>query len=101
MDRRAKNYDIHSSRNYEDEEYVWQENQWCPGGLTRSQKRRVQRLRNREIEEAKRSKRTQVWRAKQTADSGKQSANIHMALLLPEEFRATGDQEVYSDFDES
>ena len=28
----------------------WQEGQWCPGGLTRSQKRRVQRLRNRELE---------------------------------------------------
>jgi hypothetical protein len=24
-----------------DEEYVWQKNQWCPSGLTRSQKRRV------------------------------------------------------------
>jgi hypothetical protein len=58
-------------------------------------------LRNREIEEAKRSKRTQVWCAKQTADSGKPSANIHMALLLPKEFKAPGDQEVYSDFDES
>ena len=23
------------------EEYVWQEWQWCPGGLTRSQKRMV------------------------------------------------------------
>ena len=32
--------------------YVWQEGQWCPGGLTRSQKRRVQRLRNKEMEQA-------------------------------------------------
>ena len=32
--------------------YVWQESQWCPGGLTRSQKRRVQRLRNKEMEQA-------------------------------------------------
>jgi hypothetical protein len=42
-----------------------------------------------------------VWRAKQTTDSGKPSANIHMALLLPEEFKAPRDQDVYSDFDES
>ena len=33
-----------------EEEYVWQEGQWCPGGLTRSQKRRVQWLRNKELE---------------------------------------------------
>ena len=25
----------------DEEEYVWQEGQWCSGGLTRSQKRRV------------------------------------------------------------
>jgi hypothetical protein len=41
-----------------------------------------------------------VWRAKQTTDSGNPSANIHMALLLSEEFKAPGDQEVYSNFDE-
>ena len=35
-----------------EEEYVWQEGQWYPGGLTRSQKRRLQRLRNRELEQA-------------------------------------------------
>ena len=28
-------------------EHVWQEGQWCPRGLTRSQKRRVQRLSNK------------------------------------------------------
>jgi hypothetical protein len=32
-----------------DREYVWQENQWCPSGLTRTQKRRVQHLRNDEL----------------------------------------------------
>jgi hypothetical protein len=26
---------------YEQEEYIWQKNQWCPRGLTKSQKRRV------------------------------------------------------------
>jgi hypothetical protein len=30
----------------EDQEYVWQKGQWFPPGLRRSQKRRVQRLRN-------------------------------------------------------
>ena len=42
-----------------------------------------------------------MWRAKQTADRGQPSANIQMAFLLPSEFRATADQEVYLDFDES
>ena len=41
-----------------------------------------------------------MWRAKQTADSVQPSANIQMAFLLPSEFRAPADQEVYSDFDE-
>jgi hypothetical protein len=39
--------------------------------------------------------------AKQTTDKGKPSANIQMAFLLPVEFMAPADQEVYSDFDES
>ena len=42
-----------------------------------------------------------MWRAKQTTDRGQPSANIQMAFLLPSEFRAPADQEVYSDFDES
>jgi hypothetical protein len=33
-------------------EYIWQEGQWCPPGLRRSQKRRVQRLRNQELKQA-------------------------------------------------
>ena len=45
-------------------EYVWQEGQWCLEGLIRSQKRRVQCLRNRELEQAQTSGRPQVWRAK-------------------------------------
>ena len=48
----------------DEEEYVWLEGQWCPGGLTRSQKRRVQRLRNRELEQAQKPDKPQVWRAK-------------------------------------
>ena len=82
MDRCLKNGGVHNRfgkrvvdqnwADYEEEsnerEYVWQEGQWCPGGLTRSQKRRVQRLRNRELEQAQASSKPQVWRAKQTAD---------------------------------
>ena len=75
--------------------------QWCLGGLTRSQKRRVQCLRSRELEQAQKSGKPQVWRAKQTADRVQPLANIQMAFLLPSEFRAPADQEVYSDFDES
>ena len=52
-------------------------------GLTRSHKRRVQRLRNRELEQAQASGRPQVWSAKQIADRGQPSANIQMAFLLP------------------
>jgi len=86
----------------EEVQHVWQENQWCPGGLSRSQKRRVQHLRETEIkiEKTKKAKKSQVWKAKQTADSGK-SAHIGMQCILPAEFRASKNQEVYSDFDES
>jgi len=61
----------------------------------------VQCLRNRELEQAQVSGKPQVWRVKQTVDRGQPSANIQMAFLLPSEFRAPADQEVYSDFDES
>jgi hypothetical protein len=85
----------------DEEEFVWHEGQWCPRGLSRSQKRRVQCLTNRELEKAQKSSKPQVWRAKQTVDKGQPSANIQMAFLLPSEFRARADQEVYSNFDES
>jgi len=49
--------------------------QWCPGGLTRSQKRHVQRLCHLEIIEeeqeqilSKQGVRSQVWHAKPKAD---------------------------------
>ena len=61
----------------------------------------MQCLRNKELEQAQASDRPQVWRAKQTVDRGQPSANIQMAFLLPSEFRALADQEIYSDFDES
>ena len=112
MDQRLKNRSVHDwlrkrvvDQNWADyeeegdeEEYVWQKGQWCPGGLTRSQKRRVQRLRCRELEHAQKFGKPQVWCAKQTADKGQPSANIQMAFLLPSEFRAPTNQEVYSDF---
>ena len=48
---------------------------WCPGGLTRSQKRRVQRLRQLEIIEEeqeliprKKGVKSQVWRVKAKTD---------------------------------
>ena len=63
--------------------------------------KRVQCLRNIVLEQVQASGRPQVWSAKQTADRGQPSANMQMAFLLPSEFRALADQEVYSDFDES
>jgi predicted SprT family Zn-dependent metalloprotease len=36
----------------EEHEYIWQEGQWCLLALRKSQKRRVQRLRNRELQQA-------------------------------------------------
>ena len=60
----------------------------------------MQRLRNRELEQAQASGRPRVWCAKQTTDRRQPSANIQMVFLLPSEFRALVDQEVYSDFDE-
>ena len=61
----------------------------------------VQRLRNKEMEQAQTSGKPQVWRTKQTTDRKQPSTNIQMTFLLPSEFRAPVDQEVYSDFDES
>ena len=66
MDRRLKNGSVHNRlgkrvvdqdwADYKEEgnkrKYVWQEGQWCPGGLTRNQKRMVQCLRNKEMEQA-------------------------------------------------
>ena len=61
----------------------------------------MQRLKNKEMEQAQTSGKTQVWRTKQIADRKQPSANIQMAFLLPSEFRAPIDQEVHSDFDGS
>ena len=61
----------------------------------------MQRLKNKELEQAQAPGRLQVWCAKQIADRRQPSANIQMAFLLPSEFRAPTNQEVYLDFDES
>ena len=57
------------------------QSQWCPGGLTRSQKQRVQRLRRLEIIEEEREQtlnkkgvKSQVWRVKVKAD-GESASN--------------------------
>ena len=105
MDRRLKNKSVHDQlgkrvigQDWADHEeegterrYTWQEGQWCPGDLTRSQKRRVQRLRNIEMEQAQAPDKTQVWRTKQMADKRQPLANIQIAFLLPSEFRAPVD----------
>ena len=65
MDRHLKNKNVHNrlrkrvvdqdGADYEEgneKGYVWHKGQWCPGGLTRRQKRRVQRLRNKEMKQA-------------------------------------------------
>ena len=66
MDQRLKNKSVHDRlrkqvvnqdwADYGEEgnkrKYVWQEGQWCLRGLTRSQKRRVQHLWNKELKQA-------------------------------------------------
>ena len=60
--------------------------QWCPGGLTRSQKRRVQRLRQLKIIEEEREQtlnkkgvKSQVWRVKAKAD-GESASNSSTSI---------------------
>jgi hypothetical protein len=74
-----------------DREYVWQEDQWCSRGLTTSQKRWVQCLRNDELQR----KKAEVWQVKQIADKGKgkTSTEISAIFMLPTEFRAIDHEE--------
>ena len=85
---------------------------WCPRGLTRSQKRRVQRLRQIEtVEEEERKEvprrrvRSEVWRVKPKADEGQQSgssaAPINMVFMLPSEFMAPDDDDEEQDLEEA
>ena len=65
---------------------------WCPGGLTRSQKRHVQRLRQTELPEEEREEalkkkgvKSQVWcikpRADDRQDPGSSAAPVNMVLM--------------------
>ena len=72
-----------------------------PQRIDKNPEKKVQRLRNKEMEQAQASSKPQVWCTEQTADRKQPSANIQIAFLLPLEFRALVDQEVYSNFDES
>jgi hypothetical protein len=84
-------------------EYIWQEGQWCPPGLRRSQKRRVQRLRNQELKQAG-IKRKQVWCPKDKFDGSGRSAPACMVYFLLNEFMALANQvvqeEVFPDVNE-
>jgi hypothetical protein len=77
----------------EEHEYIWQEGQWCPLGLRKSQKRRVQRLRNRELKQAG-IQRKQVWRPKDKPERSGRSAPACMVYFLPNEFMALANQVV-------
>jgi hypothetical protein len=77
----------------EDREYVWQKGQWCPPGLRRSQKRRVQHLRSQELKQA-RIKTKQVWRPKDKPDGSSRSAPTCMVCFSSNEFMAPANQVV-------
>jgi hypothetical protein len=83
--------------------------QWCPSGVfSRSQKRRVQRLRHREVErnhhilieeEHRPRKIRKVWRPKPINKDPKPSADVNAVVLLPAEFGASEADEYYEDFE--
>jgi hypothetical protein len=78
--------------------------QWCPYGLTKSQKRRVQRLRQLEQHEEaerhvldKKKVRSKVWRTKPKADGeevDKPQADINTVVFLQKEFMAPVDSDM-------
>jgi hypothetical protein len=70
---------------------MWQEGQWCPPGLRKSQNRRVQRFRNRELKQAGIQKK-QVWRPKDKLEGSGRSALACMVYFLPNEFMAPANQ---------
>ena len=100
-----------------EEEDKYHQPRWCPDGLSRSQKRRVQRLRSLEEAEAQylhtlrkarpdlaakiqRTLETEMrpprkeWRVKQPKADAKTSAPTNMVFVLPAEFRAPKVEEV-------
>jgi hypothetical protein len=61
--------------------------QWCPGGLTRSQNRRVQRSRQNEQVEME-AEAAKIWHPKKKADKPGTSININLVFFLPVEYRS-------------
>jgi hypothetical protein len=103
--------------NFEEEEDTYHRPHWCPDRLSRSQKRRVQRLRNLEEAEAQYLQmlrkarpdlavkvhctkkkeshpRKKEWRPKPTKVDGTVSAGTNMVLVLPPEFYALDRKEL-------
>jgi hypothetical protein len=100
----------------EDKEDRCHRPRWCPDGLNRSQKRKVQRLRSLEEAEAQyletlrmarpdlaekihnpqkiESSSKKVWQPKKSKADVKTSADAHMVFVLPAEFHAPGREEV-------
>jgi hypothetical protein len=77
----------------EEREYIWQEGQWCPPSLRKSQKRRVQCLRNRKLKQAGIQKK-QVWRPRDKPEGSGRSTPACMVYFLPNEFMAPANQVV-------
>src|SRR5688572_11209130 len=86
---------------------------WCPDGLTKSQKRRIQRLRQWEQQEEeqqsttdKKEGRPRVWRPKRNnkeddESAGNESAaDIGMVFILPMEFMTPADRQDMSAIEE-
>ncbi|CAO2142352.1 unnamed protein product [Urochloa humidicola] len=88
-----KNQDQQKDYHYDPELYP----QWCPGGLTRSQKRRLQRLRYRDQEEKhaqeKKQVKYQIWLVKPKADELGLAASVNMVFFLPMELKNPADEE--------
>ena len=86
--------------------------QWCPTGLTKSQKRHVQRLRQSEIlEEGQKQAlnnkgvKSQVWcvkpRADDRQDPGSSAASVNMVFMMPREFMAPTDSDEDPELEEA
>jgi len=83
---------------------------WCPNGLSRSQKRRIQRLRQLEHQEGeqrhvpeRRNVKSRIWRPKkndQEANSQESAAEINMVFILPMEFMAPSDRDKVTNTEE-
>jgi hypothetical protein len=114
QDRRAK---PSREESFEGEEDKYHQSRWCPNGLSGSEKRRVQRLRNLEEAEAQYLEmlrkahpnlavkvhytqerescpRKKEWRPKPTKANGTASAGTNMVFVLPPEFYALDRKEL-------